>query len=242
MSNKILQYGDSLSNVCEVEHRGPEFVRDGWGNTEIVVKPATMVFTCTGFDDESIARLRKGGLFSIKKVIYNNPATIVIWEDGTKTVVKCQEGDTFDPEKGLLMCIAKKAYGNAGYFNDVLHEWVPNEEVIDTSGVSLSDLFGIFRNKTSEEEPSFDWEVFRSEKVAVNCKTKEAARDFLKEADKHGFRWSKNSEASYGARLWKTYGDRTCYSVDYADNAYLGYCHPEYYQHRGMEIIEWKVR
>ena len=42
----------------------------------------------------------------IKNVIFNDPATIVFWEDGTKTVVKCQDGDEFDPEKGLAMAIA----------------------------------------------------------------------------------------------------------------------------------------
>lgn len=43
----------------------------------------------------------------IKKVIFNDPATIVFWEDGTKTIVKCQEGVTFDPEKGLAMAISR---------------------------------------------------------------------------------------------------------------------------------------
>ena len=47
----------------------------------------------------------------IEKVIFNNPATIVLWNDGTKTVVKAQEGDGWDMEKGLAMCIAKKMLG-----------------------------------------------------------------------------------------------------------------------------------
>ena len=38
----------------------------------------------------------------IKKVIYNNPATIICWEDGTKTVVKCSEGDTYDTVKEVI--------------------------------------------------------------------------------------------------------------------------------------------
>ena len=46
----------------------------------------------------------------LKKVIYNDPATIAFWSDGTKTIVKAQPGDTFDPEKGLAMVIAKKAF------------------------------------------------------------------------------------------------------------------------------------
>lgn len=43
----------------------------------------------------------------INKVIFNDPATIVFWKDGTKTIVKCQEGAEFDPEKGLAMAICR---------------------------------------------------------------------------------------------------------------------------------------
>lgn len=57
--------------------------------------------------------------FSIKQVIFNDPATIVYWTDGTKTVVKA-DNEEFDPEKGLSMAIAKKALGNKGnYFNHI---------------------------------------------------------------------------------------------------------------------------
>jgi hypothetical protein len=48
----------------------------------------------------------------IEDVIFNGPATIVKWSDGTKTVVKCCEDDLFDPEKGLAMAISKKALGD----------------------------------------------------------------------------------------------------------------------------------
>ena len=63
----------------------------------------------------------------IKNVIFNDPATIVFWDDGTKTVVKCQDGDEFDPEKGLAMAIVKKAYGNKGSYCNQLKKWLPNE-------------------------------------------------------------------------------------------------------------------
>ena len=59
----------------------------------------------------------------IKNVIFNDPATIVFWTDGTKTVVKCQEGDIFDPEKGLTMAIAKKVYSNKGSYCNVIKKW-----------------------------------------------------------------------------------------------------------------------
>ena len=56
----------------------------------------------------------------VKKIIFNDPATIVYWKDGTKTVVKCQKGDDFDPEKGFAMAFLKKCWGNKGNFNDKL--------------------------------------------------------------------------------------------------------------------------
>lgn len=58
----------------------------------------------------------------VKKVIFNDPATIVYWKDGTKTVVKCQDGDVFDSEKGFAMAFLKKCWGNKGNFNDKLRK------------------------------------------------------------------------------------------------------------------------
>jgi len=48
------------------------------------------------------------------KVILNAPATIIFWEDGTKTVVKCNRGGLYEPEKGIAYAICKKALGNSG--------------------------------------------------------------------------------------------------------------------------------
>lgn len=76
----------------------------------------------------------------IKNVIFNDPATIVFWEDGTKTVVKCQDGDEFDPEKGLAMAIVKKAYGNKSNYCNKMKKWLPKEESVDTDS-SLSSIF-----------------------------------------------------------------------------------------------------
>lgn len=77
--------------------------------------------------EETIMRSK----FSIEKVIFNDPATIVIWKDGTKTIVKCGEGETFDPEKGLAMAIAKRALGtnqSKGNYYDIFKEWLPEEK------------------------------------------------------------------------------------------------------------------
>ena len=60
----------------------------------------------------------------IKRVIFHDPATIVFWDDGTKTVVKCMEGDTYSKEVGLAMCISKKMLGDKFHwtFNHYLKE------------------------------------------------------------------------------------------------------------------------
>lgn len=64
----------------------------------------------------------------IKKVLYKNPATIVFWTDGSKTVIKCQKNDKYDPEKGLAMAILKKMNGNTGHYYKEFKKWLPKEE------------------------------------------------------------------------------------------------------------------
>ena len=65
----------------------------------------------------------------LMRVIYNDPATIAFWSDGTKTVVKAQPGDIFDPEKGLAMVIVKKVCGNKGNYYNSFKKWLPKEPV-----------------------------------------------------------------------------------------------------------------
>lgn len=77
----------------------------------------------------------------IKKVIFNNPATIVLWSDGSKTVVKSYLDD-YDPEKGLAMAIAKKALGNEGNYYNVFKKWLPKDDkTIETDQTSIGELF-----------------------------------------------------------------------------------------------------
>lgn len=48
----------------------------------------------------------------IKNVIFSGPATIILWGDNTKTVVKCDKDDIYDPHTGMAEAIAKKALGD----------------------------------------------------------------------------------------------------------------------------------
>lgn len=49
----------------------------------------------------------------VREIRYNGPATIVFWEDNTKTVVKVQPGEEYyDPDKAFAMAVCKKLFGN----------------------------------------------------------------------------------------------------------------------------------
>ena len=63
----------------------------------------------------------------IKDVIFSDPATVVFWNDNTKTVVKTRGGEKYDKEKGLAMAIVKKITGNTGNYYDIFKEWCSNE-------------------------------------------------------------------------------------------------------------------
>ena len=62
----------------------------------------------------------------IDGVIFNDPATIIIWKDGSKTVVKRSDDDIWDPEKGFCMAIIKKLYGHTGFIKRFME---PDEEI-----------------------------------------------------------------------------------------------------------------
>lgn len=60
----------------------------------------------------------------IKRVEFNKPWTIVIWNDGTVTRCKCQKGDKFNKETGLAICIAKKFYAeNENIYHEMVRKW-----------------------------------------------------------------------------------------------------------------------
>ena len=67
----------------------------------------------------------------IERVIFNDPATIILWNDGTKTVAKCCDGDKYDAEKGFCIAYLKKMLGT-GKFSEELHKWVKDEKPYKT--------------------------------------------------------------------------------------------------------------
>ena len=81
----------------------------------------------------------------VKKVIFSGDRTIIMWNDGTKTVTQCHELDMYDKEKGILACMAKKLYENTNLFNEVIQEYVDFETevprtIVDSYMVDVDSL------------------------------------------------------------------------------------------------------
>ena len=83
---------------------------------------------------------------NVSKIIFNPPATIVFWEDGTKTVVKCSAEDEFSEYCGFLAALGKKVYENNNQIKklfDKKAEWYENKkgekDIPDDSVDSLTE-------------------------------------------------------------------------------------------------------
>ena len=77
---------------------------------------------------ECYSQKPKPTLPNIKKVVFNDPATVILWDDDTKTVVKANN-EEYDHEKGLAIAIAKKALGNKGNYYETIKKWVGKDKL-----------------------------------------------------------------------------------------------------------------
>lgn len=96
----------------------------------------------------------------IEKVIFNGPATIIIWKDGTKTVVKCMDGDDYDREKGFMMAIIEYLLGGTkGDVKRFFKKHIPEEESVLIGSEDIKDVISSMMNSVlsfgfhKEEEP-----------------------------------------------------------------------------------------
>ena len=108
---EIYNIGGNTMNNHEIENA----IRDG-GYTKFQRDIIKGFLLRNGFLSntklEEVRNIRRDLGPSPKKVIYNGPATIVIFEDGSKTVVKLQEGETMDREKAVYAAICKRIFGS----------------------------------------------------------------------------------------------------------------------------------
>ena len=84
-------------------------------------------------------------MLTIKKIMYKPPATIIFWNDGTKTVAVCEKGDVYNRELGFALCVLKKKYGNKKV-HDMLDKYVHS--------VSKDDGAMVWEDKPKEKKPN----------------------------------------------------------------------------------------
>ena len=87
-------------------------------------------------------------MLTIKKIMYKPPATIVFWNDGTKTVAVCEKGDVYNRELGFALCVLKKKYGNKKV-HDMLDKYVHS-----VTKYSKDEGAMVWEDKPKEKKPN----------------------------------------------------------------------------------------
>ena len=64
-----------------------------------------------------------------KQIIYSGNRTIVFWNDGDKTIVKCAEGQVFDEYNGFVAALAKKLYGSTSKVKKVIKKTMKHQDL-----------------------------------------------------------------------------------------------------------------
>jgi len=131
-------------------------------NYVITYYPITSYSYTTSASTEEPEKMYLSGDFKVngrkiymKEVMYNNPATIVFWNDGTKTVAKCHAEDKYSKETGLAICILKRLAGNTKVRN-IFNEWIQDDKKV----VTLKDVRAQLKNpkvdKRVPEQTTFE--------------------------------------------------------------------------------------
>jgi hypothetical protein len=89
----------------------------------------------------------------IKNVLFNDTkrTTTILFEDGTITMSKTTDGETYDREVGFAMCIMKKMYGNRTRFQKEIKHWI---SVCENANKKIADKAAKKQEKNEEEVES----------------------------------------------------------------------------------------
>lgn len=82
---------------------------------------------------------------SIKKVFFNGKATVIMWSDGTKTVVKPITGEKFDPEMGIAMALARKLFNSRHQFEKFTANAFRESYARDAKSLTEKELLMLLR-------------------------------------------------------------------------------------------------
>lgn len=78
------------------------------------------------FREESLAVIPTNAIRddAIRQIIFSGPKTIVIWSDGSKTIVSCSKDDTYDGYIGFCAAVAKKMFGSTSQVKKVIDKYI----------------------------------------------------------------------------------------------------------------------
>lgn len=138
--NKFNKFDDTLDNNYmaerakrEIEHKfGVEELYENALNAMKLYSGNQSKENIMPINNNNEFRVTLNGLYlmpsipEIEKVIFNDPATIVFWKDGTKTIVKVKPGEKFDKWTGLAMASMKKIHGEK--FHSFFRKWCDTKE------------------------------------------------------------------------------------------------------------------
>lgn len=96
-----------LKGSFTVDYRTDKEFGPLWWEREFIVK-------------QQHSTISSNTLSLVEKVIINPPATIVIWKDGHKEVVKCSKDEDFNPEVGVAMCFMKRIFESRNQFTKLV--------------------------------------------------------------------------------------------------------------------------
>jgi hypothetical protein len=87
----------------------------------------------------------------IKNVLFNDTkqTTTVLFDDGTITMSKTTDGETYDHEVGFAMCIMKKMYGNRTRFQKEIKKWT---SICENANKKIADKAAKKQDKDKEIE------------------------------------------------------------------------------------------
>lgn len=115
--NTITELNDSITTAPTLHD---PFTKSWFG----VLREHGVIEPCTCFNSHR-------SVPGIRNVIFNNPATIVFWNDGTKTVVKCMEGYAYDEYTGFMAAVCKKLFGSSSAVRKIVYNHLPHDNSED---------------------------------------------------------------------------------------------------------------
>ena len=116
-------------HVCSVDKWNTNNAFANLGRINLTISSEDLKNLCCCDDSKIVNHVyRPYNKYEPKQIIYNNPATIVFWKDGTKTVVKKAKGEKYNEYNAFCAALAKKIFGNNSKLTKVVKSGIHQNE------------------------------------------------------------------------------------------------------------------